>query len=212
MEMKFFAFFLRSLLCTGMALAATHAAGQAAALGDDERSVLSAAISARLTPVEKRIGIFNDTASFRCDGSYVMKAGGCNGGMRTKDQPVEGIISWLAQRFPGIGPRALQDFRTRNESSAAVARLLELNAKQSLLDQNWHAIAGEALPEKGAPLDAAFLVSRVGFDPDGKEAVAYVGGIGWGESKQAYGEYLHLRKEAGRWKVVGHAPVWSMNK
>jgi hypothetical protein len=191
---------------------ASPAWAQTASLTDDERAVLSSAIAAtRLVHGERWLIIVNDTASFRCDGNHTVKAGGCNGGMRTKDQSPDDVISWLSQMFPGIGPDLLADFRIKNQYGATVSRLLNIEARQSLMGFDGNAIAGESLQAAGTP-NALVAVSRVGFSLDKSESLAYVGGFGMSGSKLSYGEYLYLRKTEGRWRIAGHAPMWDLGK
>jgi hypothetical protein len=192
-------------------LVATPASAQTASLTDDERDVVAAAISAtRLSQGEHWLIIVNDTASFRCDGNHTVKAGGCNGGMRTQDQSTEDVIAWLAQMFPEVGLDVLADLRIKNQHAATVSRLLEIDAQQSLMSFAGNAIAGESL-QAGSP-DALVTVSRVGFNRNKTEAIVYVGGIGMNGSKLSYGEYLRLVRINGRWGIVGRARMWDLGK
>lgn len=185
---------------------------QTASIGDDERSVLSAAISATsLVHGEKWLIIVNDTASFRCDGNHSIKAGGCNGGMRIQDQTTDDVISWLGQMLPGIAPDLLVDFRVKNQHGATVSRLLDIKARQSLMGFDGNAIAGESL-QGARTVDAMVAVSRAGFSLDRKESLVYVGGIGMIDSTLSHGEYLYLRNTDGRWKIAGSARMWDFGK
>ena len=194
--------------------AATLCWGQEARLGDEEMAVLGRVITAtRVTGGEKWFMVANDTANFRCDAKHMISVGGCNGGMRAKDQKPEDVMAWLHESFPAAGQDLLADFHQKNDFPATVSRPLPVDVKQTLWGKTggaWGAVAGEPVKkEQGAP-DYLIAVSRVGFNTDHTEALAYVGAMSWKDPKLSSGAYIYARKANGQWAVEKVAKTWHL--
>lgn len=200
------------LSCIALFVLAAPALAQLATLDDDERAVLAAAIEqTRLQGNEKWVMVDNDVATFQCGGDTTINVGGC-GGMRRKTQSVEEVMAWLQNQLPDVGADVLANFRTRTEFPATVGKPLPLHVEQVLWgktgDRKRGIVAGTA--PRGNP-DYLFNVSRVGFDPAHREALAYVAGVSWADATRQYAEYVHLRNADGKWTVQGRARVWHLS-
>jgi hypothetical protein len=184
---------------------------QSASLDDREMAVLSKAISTRISGSEKWLLIANDTSTFRCDGISMIHFEGCDSGMRLKEQRPEDVMAWLRARLPIVSPELLIDFRNKSEYPAKVGRPFAIKIKQTVwgpVGDSWEVVAGEKLPEAPFGPDYLITVSRVGFDPNGNEALVYVGAISWTDSKLSFGEYIYLLKDGNGWAVKRRVRPW----
>jgi hypothetical protein len=187
-----------------LALGATAAYGQSAALADDEIAVIVKAYSlTRVGGTEKTAILPVETANFRCTGDSGVKLGGCSGGMRTEKVSADEVIGWLSKEFSAVaGPEVLADFRAKAEYSARVAKPLPIEIKQ---------IIGEppAKDDSGRPY-LLLDFSRVGFNPAKTEAIVYLASVSQSDSKRSFGEYLCFRLDNNVWKVAARARNWAL--
>ena len=187
-----------------LALGATAAYGQSAALADDEIAVIVKAYSlTRVGGTEKTAILPVETANFRCTGDSGVKLGGCSGGMRTEKVSADEVIGWLSKEFSAVaGPEVLADFRAKAEYSARVAKPLPIEIKQ---------IIGEppAKDDSGRPY-LLLDFSRVGFNPAKTEAIVYLASVSQSDPKRSFGEYLCFRLDNNVWKVAARARNWAL--
>lgn len=199
--------------CIVLALfVAAPALAQVATLDDDELAVLAAAIEqTRLKGNEKWVMVEDDAATFQCGGATMINVGGC-GGMRRKTQTIDEVMAWLQNQFPDASAMVLANFRTKTEFPATVHRPLPLKVPQVVWgrvgEKKKGVVAGGPLP-KGNP-DYLFNVSRVGFDPQHHEGLAYVAGVSWTDRERQYAEYVYLRNADGKWTVAKQVRVWHL--
>ena len=199
---------IRAIACVSAIFFATLASAQTAALTDDEESVLAKVITMRLSGGEKWLLIASETASLRCDGKSMIEVGGCNGGMRMKEQSPEEIAAWLQLSFPTSSPGLIADFSTKAQHTANVKRPFPLQLQQVVRSPSGAVVAGGPMPQE-AP-DYIVITSRVGFDLKGREALAYIGAISPKNSKLSFGEYIYLRKDGENWSAAGRVRIWQM--
>lgn len=199
---------------SALVFTSTLAWGQEAKLADDEMAVLGQMIATtHVKGGEKWFLVANDTANLRCDAKHMIDVGGCNGGMRSKSQTPEEVMGWVKESFPGAGPDLLADFRSKNDFPATVSRPFPIEVRQTLWgrkDKDWGVVGGEPMKKDlGAP-DYLITVSRVGFNTDHSEALAYLGAMSWKDPKLSGGEYIYAHKVEGKWAVEKVAPTWHL--
>jgi len=200
---------------SALALASTLSWGQAARIGDDEMAVLGQMIEAtHVKGGEQWFLVANDTANFRCDAKHMINVGGCNGGMRDKAQKPEEVMAWLHDQFPAAAPELLADFRQKSDFPATVGRPFAIPVKQTLWgpkDGQGGVIAGEPVKKELGPPDYLIAVSRVGFNSDHSEALAYLGAMSWKDPKLSGGEFIYSHKVNGQWAVDKVARTWHLS-
>jgi hypothetical protein len=167
-------------------------------LDADERAALAAALASRLGPGMSQVMLERHTATFLCSRSLpdLIQFDGCSG-MRRHGESAQEVIAKLRRAWPDASPAALDDLAAKGDMRARVGEPLAISPRQELRGYGEGASPG---------VDASIKVSRVGFDASRREAVAFVAARSR-KRADSFAEYVHLRRDNGRWTVVGRMPI-----
>lgn len=193
------------ILAAAAACITTGVAAQSLSGFPEEQAVLTAALEARGAGRAGRLLIADRTATFACDlpPDAVVQLDGCSG-MRPREESPARVLARLRTSLGASDP-ALADLRAKSMRSVTIDKQFRLPARQVI----WGPGAGKSRRHVAAP-DLAIAVSRVGFDAQKKQAVAYVATISWKDPAGSFGEYLLLDRRQGNWTVARRLRVWEM--
>jgi len=115
-------------------------------------------------------------------------------------------------RLPRVDPRTLQDFRAKNQGKCPLAPRLELAKPYLLVSQTETEKLGlKKLREKYPASQGLLILSRVGFSPDGAQALVYFTNGVFSQSTgrpEAWGRLVLLQKNGDHWQVKKEATLW----
>jgi hypothetical protein len=173
--------------------------GEEPKLDADERAVLAAAVGDRLGADKGPILLEDHTATFLCSRSLpdVMQFDGCSG-LRHRDESPPDVIAKLKRAWPDVSDATLADLLAKGDMRALIDEPLAIPAQQVLRGY------GEGGPSER--VDASVKVSRAGFDPGRREAVAFVA-VRSKERGRSFAGYVRLERKTEGWVVTAHTPV-----
>jgi hypothetical protein len=166
-------------------------------LDADERAVLAIAVADRLGRDSGTIMLEDHTATFLCSRSLpdVMQLDGCSG-MRRENESPQDVIAKLKRALPGVSEAALADLLAKGDQRARIGEPLALPVQQVLRGY------GESTP--ATHTDASVKVSRVGFDAERREAIAFVAVR---SKERSFTGYVRLERKPEGWAVTGRASL-----
>ena len=187
--------------------AALPAWGGIASMGDEERLAAGAAVAHTLMRAPDKLHMVADTtASFSCTpdpNRMIRAADGCSG-MRSRDESPEHVLIWLQTAMPQVSRETLSDFRVKSELATKLEGAFPVPIKQIL----WGPLGTKENSSEVAKPDLVVNVSRVGLNVAHTQALLYIGVAAWTDPDRAGGEYVLLKKDAGRWSVAARAKKW----
>jgi len=177
-----------------------------AKIGPEEYAVYAAVVTQfSANGLIDRPMISDRTSTFQCGRSCNgMLVGKCSG-MRAEDESAKQALERLSKQAAELKKETTEDFEGKNQECAQIKELLPLDVPYYMFSQS----TAEDSPKAWRHPDYLYF-SRVGFDPQGTQALVYLALMSGTDGKRSGGTYVLAAKEGTAWKVQKVVRVWSL--